>query len=168
MQSTAQMQIAGRTSSFQTAFTAPGRVSRGSLQVGVGDGWLVAWVDAHWEVAHVLSYRIPQVTSALTRQKKEQIVSDITGKLENSVIVFGLRFKGLDVSAAARLIQPSNTPRHRPAAIGGLAQHWEVATCSAAVAAAALLPPLCFRCKHCRSSAGACQRTPQCMSAKTA
>lgn len=69
MQSTAQMQIAGRTSSFQPAYAAPRRVSRGSLQV----------------------------TSALTRQKKEQIVSELTGKLENSVIVFGLRFKGLDV-----------------------------------------------------------------------
>jgi large subunit ribosomal protein L10 len=48
--------------------------------------------------------RIPQVTAALTRQKKEQIVSEITGKLENSVIVFGLRFKGLDVSAAAGVV----------------------------------------------------------------
>lgn len=61
------------------------------------------WLVAPRAVAHVLSCRIPQVTSALTRQKKEQIVSDITGKLENSVIVFGLRFKGLNVSAAARL-----------------------------------------------------------------
>lgn len=40
-----------------------------------------------------------QVTNALTRQKKEQIVTELTGKLENSVIVFGLRFKGLNVSA---------------------------------------------------------------------
>lgn len=44
-----------------------------------------------------VSRRSLQVRSALTRKKKEEIVSDITGKLENSVIVFGLRYKGLNV-----------------------------------------------------------------------
>jgi len=39
-----------------------------------------------------------QVSSALTRQKKEEIVTELTGKLEKSVIVFGLRHKGLSVS----------------------------------------------------------------------
>ncbi len=39
-----------------------------------------------------------QVTNAITRQKKEQIVSDLKDKLGGSAIVFGMRFKGLDVS----------------------------------------------------------------------
>jgi ribosomal protein L10 len=39
-----------------------------------------------------------QVCNALTRQRKEEIVADLKEKLENSVVVFGLRFKGLDVS----------------------------------------------------------------------
>jgi ribosomal protein L10 len=39
-----------------------------------------------------------QVTNAITRQKKEEIVADLKEKLNNSVIVFGLRYKGLDVS----------------------------------------------------------------------
>lgn len=42
-----------------------------------------------------------QVQGAITRQKKEAIVTELTGKLEQSAIVFGLRFKGLDVSCAA-------------------------------------------------------------------
>lgn len=39
-----------------------------------------------------------QVTNAITRQKKEEIVSTIRENLKGSVIVFGMRFKGLDVS----------------------------------------------------------------------
>lgn len=39
-----------------------------------------------------------QVTNAITRQKKEQVVEVLKGKLEKSTVVFGLRFKGLDVS----------------------------------------------------------------------
>jgi len=38
-----------------------------------------------------------QVTNAITRQKKEQIVSNLKEKLESSVVVFGMRFKNLDV-----------------------------------------------------------------------
>jgi len=38
-----------------------------------------------------------QVRSAITRQKKEEIVTELTGRLEKSVIVFGLRHKGLNV-----------------------------------------------------------------------
>lgn len=38
-----------------------------------------------------------QVTNAITRQKKEEIVSNLKEKLESSVVVFGMRFKGLDV-----------------------------------------------------------------------
>ena len=38
------------------------------------------------------------MTNAITRKKKEEIVSTIRGNLKDSVIVFGLRFKGLDVS----------------------------------------------------------------------
>jgi hypothetical protein len=40
-----------------------------------------------------------QVQNAITRQKKEEIVKELQGKLEGSVIVFGLRFKNLDVSS---------------------------------------------------------------------
>lgn len=48
------------------------------------------------------SYPFPnaQVCNALTRQRKEEIVADLKEKLENSVIVFGMRFKGLDVSCS--------------------------------------------------------------------
>jgi ribosomal protein L10 len=49
-----------------------------------------------------------QVTNAITRQKKEEIVADLKEKLNNSVIVFGLRYKGLDVSA---LGQPRSSRR---------------------------------------------------------
>lgn len=38
-----------------------------------------------------------QVRNAITRQKKEQIVSTIKEKIQDSVIVFGFRYKGLDV-----------------------------------------------------------------------
>lgn len=38
-----------------------------------------------------------QVTNAVTRQKKEEIVTNLKQKLDGSVIVFGMRFKGLDV-----------------------------------------------------------------------
>jgi hypothetical protein len=43
-----------------------------------------------------------QVRNALTRQRKEEIVADLKEKLEDSVIVFGMRFKGLDVSCPRR------------------------------------------------------------------
>jgi hypothetical protein len=39
-----------------------------------------------------------QVTNAITRQKKEDIVTDLKSKLDSSSIVFAMRFKGLDVS----------------------------------------------------------------------
>eukprot|EP00879_Flechtneria_rotunda_P032716 GHRR01035995.1.p1 GENE.GHRR01035995.1~~GHRR01035995.1.p1 ORF type:complete len:178 (-),score=45.23 GHRR01035995.1:3-536(-) len=38
-----------------------------------------------------------QITNAITRQKKEVVVKELQDKLENSVIVFGMRFKGIDV-----------------------------------------------------------------------
>mmetsp|Transcript_22833 Transcript_22833/g.63111 ORF Transcript_22833/g.63111 Transcript_22833/m.63111 type:complete len:226 (+) Transcript_22833:3-680(+) len=38
-----------------------------------------------------------QVTNAITRQKKEEIVSTIRDNLKDSVIVFGMRFQGIDV-----------------------------------------------------------------------
>lgn len=43
-----------------------------------------------------------QVCNALTRQKKEEIVADLKEKLQDSVIVFGMRFKGLNVSDLMR------------------------------------------------------------------
>lgn len=43
-----------------------------------------------------------QVRNALTRQRKEEIVADLKEKLNDSVIVFGLRFKGLDVPTVQR------------------------------------------------------------------
>ncbi|KIZ03422.1 large subunit ribosomal protein L10 [Monoraphidium neglectum] len=43
-----------------------------------------------------------QVRNALTRQRKEEIVADLKEKLEDSVIVFGMRFKGLDVPTVQR------------------------------------------------------------------
>ena len=43
-----------------------------------------------------------QVCNALTRQRKEEIVADLKEKLQDSVIVFGMRFKGLDVSERSR------------------------------------------------------------------
>lgn len=45
-----------------------------------------------------------QVCGAITRQKKEQIVTELTSRLEKSVIVFGLRFKGLDVRGQLHLL----------------------------------------------------------------
>lgn len=39
-----------------------------------------------------------QVTSALTRTRKEETVVHLKEKLDDSVIVFGLRHKGLNVS----------------------------------------------------------------------
>lgn len=38
------------------------------------------------------------VTAAITRQKKEAIVKELSDKLQTSTIVFGVRFKGLNVS----------------------------------------------------------------------
>ncbi|GLC40945.1 Plastid ribosomal protein L10, imported to chloroplast, large ribosomal subunit [Pleodorina starrii] len=38
-----------------------------------------------------------QVTNAITRQKKEEVVSTLKEKLDKSIVVFGVRFKGLDV-----------------------------------------------------------------------
>lgn len=42
-----------------------------------------------------------QVTNALTRQRKEEVVEVLKGKLDNSVIVFGFRFNKLNVSDPA-------------------------------------------------------------------
>lgn len=39
-----------------------------------------------------------QVANAITREKKEAIVEQLKGKLDDSVVVFGFRFKSLDVS----------------------------------------------------------------------
>lgn len=67
-QGTGKQAFCGQTSRLQQkAFSS--RVSRGSLQV----------------------------QNAITRQKKEAIVKELQGKLEKSVIVFGLRYKNLDV-----------------------------------------------------------------------
>ncbi|KAG2502051.1 hypothetical protein HYH03_000545 [Edaphochlamys debaryana] len=38
-----------------------------------------------------------QVTNAITRQKKEEVVSTLKEKLDGSAVVFGMRFRGLDV-----------------------------------------------------------------------
>jgi hypothetical protein len=43
-----------------------------------------------------------QVVAALTRAKKEETVVDLKGKLDDSVVVFGLRYKGLSVSRSGR------------------------------------------------------------------
>ncbi|KAG2445317.1 hypothetical protein HYH02_008783 [Chlamydomonas schloesseri] len=52
-----------------------------------------------------------QVTNAISRQKKEQVVEVLKGKLEKSTVVFGLRFKGLDVPTVQkfRKILPANS-----------------------------------------------------------
>lgn len=39
-----------------------------------------------------------QVCNALTRTKKEAVVEDLKARLEKSAVVFGVRFKGLDVA----------------------------------------------------------------------
>jgi large subunit ribosomal protein L10 len=44
-----------------------------------------------------------QVTNALTKAKKTEIVSNIKSKLDDSAIVFGMRYKGLDVSKMQKL-----------------------------------------------------------------
>lgn len=62
-------QLAGATSRPR-AFTAA-RVQRGSLQV----------------------------TNAISRQKKEEVVSTLKSKLEDSAVVFSMRFKGLNVAS---------------------------------------------------------------------
>lgn len=66
--------FSGNTSALRPKAFSSSRVSRGSLQV----------------------------QNAITRQKKEAIVKELQGKLENSVIVFGLRFKGLDVQTVQK------------------------------------------------------------------
>ncbi|KAI8465455.1 MAG: plastid ribosomal protein L10 [Monoraphidium minutum] len=43
-----------------------------------------------------------QVCNALTRKEKEAVVADLKGKLQDSVIVFGMRFKGLNVPTVQR------------------------------------------------------------------
>lgn len=98
-------------------------------------------------------------------------MTELTGKLEKSVIVFGLRHKGLSVGGTAvfmvtyRLaVSASKQLKSQQPSTALQAAHQHSA---AAVAAAALLPPLC-RSQPCRSSAGVSQRTPQCMFAKTA
>jgi hypothetical protein len=52
---------------------------------------------AQLRVLNAPHFVLLQVCNAITRQKKEAIVTEVAGKLESSVIVFGLRFKGLDV-----------------------------------------------------------------------
>jgi hypothetical protein len=98
-------------------------------------------------------------------------VTELTGKLEKSVIVFGLRYKGLSVSGTAGdlgtvgsfwLVSKQLNSQQASTALQQAQQQP-----AAAVAAAALLPPLC-RSQQCRSSAGVFQRTPQCTFAKTA
>jgi len=44
-----------------------------------------------------------QVTAAITRQKKEQIVSDLKQSLDSSLIVFSSRFKGVDVPTMQKM-----------------------------------------------------------------
>ena len=41
--------------------------------------------------------RASQVANAITRKQKEEIVAHVKENLQGSVIVFGMRFKGLDV-----------------------------------------------------------------------
>ncbi len=101
-------------------------------------------------------------------------MTELTGKLEKSVIVFGLRYKGLSVSVSdgfagsegsyTALEEQLNGRRPLPGFQQALNDP------AAAVAAAPLLPPLILLCrsKQCRSSAGVSQRTPQCTFAKTA
>lgn len=38
-----------------------------------------------------------QVLNAVSRQKKEEIVKELKGKLDDSMVVFGMRHKGLSV-----------------------------------------------------------------------
>jgi hypothetical protein len=49
-----------------------------------------------------------QVQNAITRQKKEEIVKELQGRLEGSVIVFGLRFKNLNVSSQDGSLAPAS------------------------------------------------------------
>lgn len=43
-----------------------------------------------------------QVMNAVSRQKKEAIVKELKGKLDESMVVFGMRHKGLSVSTVQR------------------------------------------------------------------
>lgn len=93
-QGTGRQAFCGQTSSLRAKAFSSG-VSRGSLQVGHRN----VWCGESW--AHYSSVLIEsglQVHNAITRQKKEAIVKELQTKLENSVIVFGLRYKNLDVS----------------------------------------------------------------------
>ncbi len=60
--------------------------------------------------------------NAITREKKEEIVGKLKGKLQDSAIVFGMRFKGLDVSAFGRLMAKS-VMRHAWGDAGHAAHH---------------------------------------------
>lgn len=46
--------------------------------------------------------RALQVTNAISRQKKEEVVTVLKEKLEGSMMVFGMRFKGLDVATVQK------------------------------------------------------------------
>lgn len=81
-----------------------------------------------------------QVCNALTRTRKEEIVADLKEKLQDSVIVFGMRFKGLDVSTSSRSVglaigmhcSVANGP-----ALGALRRRRRAAAAAAATAARA-------------------------------
>jgi len=104
-------QLVSSSSSVRPKAFTSGRPSRRSLQVRLGCTPLVFLVAAasfplspfqQQSRAHGARScsRSFQVCNALTRTRKEEIVADLKSKLEESVIVFGWRFKGLNVSSA--------------------------------------------------------------------
>ncbi len=87
-------QFAGASCSPK-AFTSV-RVQRASLQVCLMKRM---YILLKWQRSKSALARLElQVTNAITRQKKEEVVITLKEKLDKSVVVFGVRFKGLSVS----------------------------------------------------------------------
>lgn len=109
-----------------------------------------------------------QVNCAITRQKKEEIVTNLKQKLDSSAIVFGMRFKGLSVgvlhlASSAGIVTTIASPSLHSACcteregrmwLGWLPEPEPVPM------------PTC-RWLPCKSSARACLRQPACSSART-
>ena len=82
----------------------------------IGDhalSWLHSGMDAavfRWEMspaaaAGSVAYRnCSQVTNALSRARKEETVETLKSKLNESLVVFGMRHKGMSVSAIGPLL----------------------------------------------------------------
>lgn len=109
-----------------------------------------------------------QVQNAITKQKKEEIVKEVKTRLQESVVVFGIRFKGLSVSTA---LQGMVHTLHCDA----VAMHLGLnGRCIQHTMSSLYIIPRCLhgmrhghRCKMYRNSEGVFQRRAVYMSAKT-